>query len=569
MAELVARAGDGSERWRRTLPEGAVTLGRRAERSAWGAPWDPEISGRHARLTWRDGRLTVVRDPAARNPIFYRGRAVDVCTLGPGEHFVIGRTTFVLEASPLSERPEPDSRLSLTRQQLRSVIYADPSERLDVLASLPDLIRGAASEEELQARVLDVLLRGVPRATEAALVRCEGPEQAHILRGRAHGGGEVRPSRRLLEEAILRQRQSVLHVWRPGAALTATPTADWALCVPVPEGPTPTGGLYLAGQSGRSFEAELLKSDLKFTELVADVFGALHQVRELERRQALLGRFLPPPVLEAIAGRADDTVLRPREATVTVLFCDLRGSCGLVEEGRGDLPRLWERVSAALQLMSSAIVDEDGVVSDIQGDSVMGFWGWPLPCADGVERAGRAALAIQARLARLASDATGPLAGFGCGIGIAHGPAIAGLLGTPERGKVDVFGPTVNLAARLESMTRLFGVSILLDEASAARLSDGAVAGARCRRVARVVPFGMQTTVQMISEFYDREQGEGPRPAYEAALDAFLAGRWEEAARQLAALSGDGPSNFLRDYLGRQGPSPPPGWSGVIPLTGK
>ena len=58
-----------------------------------------------------------------------------------------------------------------------------------------------------------------------------------------------------------------------------------------------------------------------------------------------------------------DEVLRPRQAQVTVLFCDLRGSCRIAEEGSGDLPALWDRVSAALALMSGSILDQDGVIA--------------------------------------------------------------------------------------------------------------------------------------------------------------------------------------------------------------
>ena len=62
------------------------------------------------------------------------------------------------------------------------------------------------------------------------------------------------------------------------------------------------------------------------------------------------------------------------------------------------------------------------------------------------------------------SRSQSPLGPIRCGIGVAHGTAVVGRLGTPDQFKIGVFGPTVNLAARLESLTRKFGVSILVDE---------------------------------------------------------------------------------------------------------
>ena len=103
----------------------------------------------------------------------------------------------------------------------------------------------------------------------------------------------------------------------------------------------------------------------------------------------------------------------------------------------------------------------------------MAFWGWPLAGDDQVVSAARAALAIRRRFAKAARTPGHRLAGFACGLGLAHGPAIAGRIGTLDQFKVGVFGPVVNRAARLEALTRKLRVSILVDEDAAARLSGG------------------------------------------------------------------------------------------------
>jgi adenylate cyclase len=597
MAELVARGTQPDQEWRRTFPSEPITLGRTKE-SIWDVPWDNQISRRHVELTWRDGKLKVKRLPTGRNDVFFAGQANDEFTLSPGEQFAIGQTTFCLEEEvrTSSEPPTPAAELTCSAQELQQVTYDDASERIEVLAALPGVIRFAPSEGELENRVVDVLLRGIPRAEAAAIIRMEPAGSTgqpgvavRCVKSRMSGAPALQPSRRLAADAINRRRQSVIHLWHPGAAeeFSVDPSFNWALCVPLADEAGSGWGLYVAGRltltnvgSGAAPEQDVLKTDLKFTELVAEIYAALRQVLDLQRRQALLSRFLSRPVLTALAGQDMDEVLKPRETEITVLFCDLRGSCRIAEEGRHELIPLWNRVSEALNIMASRIIDHDGVIGDFQGDAAMGFWGWPLPADDAVERAARAALTIRRRFARAAQDASHPLAGFACGIGIATGPAVAGRLGTLDQFKVDVFGPTVNLASRLESMTKMFRVPILLDETSAQRLKRADEGQwARCRRLARVRPYGMANTVLSVSELLPPavEPGalaERDRKDYEAALDAFQDGRWADSVSLLQRLPGDGPAQFLRAYMDRHQRKPPTAWSkeeekGVVTLESK
>jgi adenylate cyclase len=312
-----------------------------------------------------------------------------------------------------------------------------------------------------------------------------------------------------------------------------------------------------------------LKSDLKFAELVAEIFNSLRQVLDLQRRQALLARFLSRPVLAAIAGQNMEEVLSPRETEVTVIFCDLRGSCRLAEEGQADLMASWGRLSEALNVIASSIIDQDGVIGDFQGDAVKGFWGWPLECPDRVQRAARAALAIRRRFEQASKQPANPLNSISCGVGIATGRSIAGKLGTMDQFKIDLFGTAVNLAARLETMTKLVGVPILIDERSAEELEPARNAHwVRLRRIARVRPYGMQTPIP-ISELLPTsvEPGamtEHERRDYEAALDAFQKGRWDDAANLLKRLPGERGAEFLSRYMERHGHTPPADWDGII-----
>lgn len=141
--------------------------------------------------------------------------------------------------------------------------------------------------------------------------------------------------------------------------------------------------------------------------------------------------------------------------------------------------------------MTDNIVGRWGVIGDFQGDAAMAFWGWPKAQRQ-AESAAQAALHIQKNFREL----SGNLAGMACGIGLAFGRGLAGRLGTPDQYKVGAFGPVVNLAARLESLTKQFQVAILADGAFCAALGTD-LAWVRRRKIARLKPAGMDAPVDV------------------------------------------------------------------------
>jgi adenylate cyclase len=401
-------------------------------------------------------------------------------------------------------------------------------------------------------------------------------------------GGDFRPSRRLVLEALNRQRQTVLHAWAGADATLQAGTLqdspfDWAFCTPVPGEACAGWGIYVTGRAPADgaltlrgpLEYSDLGDDLKFTELVAAVLGSLRQVQALQRRQATLSQFFPPAVLRALADGDPEVVLRPREADLTVMFCDLRGFSRQAERQARDLRALLQRVSQALGVMTQNILDQSGVIGDFHGDAAMGFWGWPLPQPDAVERACQAALAIRTFFEAVGRKRDHPLAGFRAGIGIASGRALAGKIGTVNQVKVTVFGPVVNLASRLEGMTRILHAPILLDETTARLLRERDLGRlARWRRVAPVKPYGLETPL-VVTELLP-PAAEYPELTaahladYEAAVDAFVAGDWGRAYDLLRRMPPeDRVPDFLTALIVRHDRKPPANWGGVVELESK
>jgi adenylate cyclase len=637
MPDLIAQGPRPQDRWRRALPASSasepIVLGRVSH--GWAVPWDDRVSRKHARVRWTGAVLEVSKLLDARNPIFYRGVRRDQFSVGLGEHFVIGQTTFSIVDQRIRVVPSAEEIPALTEHtfassHLRQARYRDADQRIDVLSRLPEIIQGSSTDEELFHRMVNLLMQGIERASFVAIVAkpasvamdlssemvgSESPEAsvASAVSGavglseslgtsltdqgirvlhwdsRSLTGHQFSPSASLIQQALATQ-ESILHVWsrtpNQESSFTQSENVDWAFCTPINSEACPGWAIYVAGDFGASVgsaairEATLdltadLHDDLKFTELTATTLGTLRQTRLLQRRQDSLRPFFAPVVRHALANRDPDQVLAPREANVSVLFCDLRGFSKQSEESADRLLELLRRVSDALGVMTHQILARDGVVGDFHGDAAMGFWGWPFESSSSVLNAAQAALAIRSEFEAAAAIPDHPLAGFRTGLGIATGKAVAGRIGTVDQVKVTVFGPVVNLAARLESMTKQLRATILIDETTAARVrSEVSPSIARVRRIARVLPFGIKTPL-MVSELLPPE---GPGSilsdvhvaAYEQAVDALQSGQWLEAFRWLHQVPAeDRVKDFLTVFIAQHGRTPPADWQGYIPMPEK
>ncbi|MBA4187185.1 MAG: adenylate/guanylate cyclase domain-containing protein [Planctomycetaceae bacterium] len=606
---LIAQGPNSADVWRRPLPSGGtVVLGRESE--SWNAPWEPFLARRHAELTLHGERLKCRRISTATNPIFRSGKQSESFELEPGESFVIGHTVFTL-ANPstrtYSVNGGGDDRVlvetrTVMHRELDRVAFRDAPHRLDVLSKLPDVISSAVDDPDLFARLADMLLAGVRRGDAVALVAtrsgssntvestASGAVRVLHWERRLAGEGSFEPSRRLISEAVEKRKQTVLHVWtrrdEPGNAnepFTLRGGFDWAFCTPVNGDGCPGWGIYVAGRFGGAdartllapWDSNELRDDVKFTELVSDILGALRQVQVFRERQGVFRRFFSPGVMNLLSGQDGARALEPREADVTILFCDLRGFSKQVEEAGSDLLPILHRVSTALGVMTQNILQHRGAIADFLGDAALGFWGWPIDHPGKAEDACRAALGIRAAFEEIAKDPAHPLSGFQVGIGIASGRAVAGGIGPAEQVKITVFGPVVNLASRLQDMTKLLRVPILIDEPTAISLREHTSPDvARVRRLAQVMPYGLGTPL-MVTELIppagpDQVLSNADVAAYERALDAFLAEDWNDAYKLLHQVPPDDRGkDLLTEFILKYNRTPPTSWKGVIPLGSK
>jgi class 3 adenylate cyclase len=261
------------------------------------------------------------------------------------------------------------------------------------------------------------------------------------------------------------------------------------------------GGIIAPLQGLVAGMREVLRGNLQYRSRIerGDELGFIarsfnEMVDGLEERELIrdtFGRFVSHDVAEAVlTGRVP---LQGERRDVSILFQDIRGFTSLSE--RLDPAVLLRLLNQFFTEVVAAVEAEGGVVKQFLGDGVMALFGAPQPHPDHAERAVRAALGIVSRLQGLNEILTqqgiGPLE---IGVGIHSGAVVAGLIGPDNRIEYGVVGDPVNLAARVEALTREMQATILVSRDISSQLGPAFTLG----RTASMLVKGKSQPVEVV-----------------------------------------------------------------------
>ena len=259
---------------------------------------------------------------------------------------------------------------------------------------------------------------------------------------------------------------------------------------------------------------------------------AIERLEKLRTRRTL-ERYVSKNLVKEVLENPDSyySSLRGVRVPATVLFSDLIGFTTLAE--KADPEALVSQLNEYLSRMTSVVFSNGGTLDKCIGDAIMAVWGnvRSFGMAQDAKNCVRAALGMRRELRQLNQKwrEEGRM-GLGMGIGINQGEVVVGNIGSHERMDPTVIGDSVNLASRLEGLTRVYGVDILVG-ASAAELARDEV---HLRSVARVQVKGKSKPVDVFTFIGARNEEIDPEflkwlETYEEGLELFRARDFTEA----------------------------------------
>jgi class 3 adenylate cyclase/Tfp pilus assembly protein PilF len=294
------------------------------------------------------------------------------------------------------------------------------------------------------------------------------------------------------------------------------------------------------------------------------------------------GRFLGHQHIESVLQEAGRGGFRGASHEVVILFSDIRDFTTLSTHFQAQ--ELIDFLNDYLRHMTRCIEHYQGMVDKFIGDAVMALFTVPAPQPDDALRAVRAALLMRDELDRfnrsMRRASKPPLR---MGVGVHTGPVVAGLIGSPQKRSYTVIGDAVNIASRLEGLTKYLGVPIAISDAVITRLPPGH--GLLLRRLGRYRLKGRETAVE-VAEVMGEEDNSYEARALKAeivrtqtAVDHLQARRFTIARNDFltlataAAQAGDSVRAAGYAYLAGKAAAylsnPPEPWDGAIHMEDK
>jgi adenylate cyclase len=295
---------------------------------------------------------------------------------------------------------------------------------------------------------------------------------------------------------------------------------------------------------------------------------ARRHTSELAERQHLrstMGLYFSPRILNDVLKNPGR--LEPKRVEITVLLTDLRNSTALAEQlGTERMLNLLNRI---FTVENRAIFAEDGSLEKPVGDQFLAYWGAPDPQPDAADRALRATLALIEGMHELRETLDPNVKElFGYGLALHAGQSLIANIGSAQFFHYGVIGDLINATARVESLTKHYGVLALATREVHERFTTLP----QSRLIDRVIVKGKSTPLELfeLRDKFSPENFQEIGASYSEAFAVYEKGKFNDAERMFRALAEfDKPSRVLAARCVELCAHPPIEWRGVFAVETK
>lgn len=319
-------------------------------------------------------------------------------------------------------------------------------------------------------------------------------------------------------------------------------------------------------------------ASIVFSWMTAFAYLSFTEGKDKKKIKRMLGQYVSPAILTSVLDKGSKDVLTAEVGSrerLTILFSDIRGFTSISEALEAE--KVVEVLNGYLSGMVDVIFKHEGTLDKFIGDAIMAFWGAPVRVNDHGKRAVTSAIEMirQLELFNESVKARGlqPLA---IGVGINTGEVILGNIGSEKKLDYTVIGDNVNLASRMEGLTKEYGCPILITESTYEEVR-GEIP---CRVVDMVRVKGKKKGIKIFEPIavlplsVTGDSGDNLMEVSEKAFDLYLARKWREAREAYLRigemLPGDKVSKMFilrcEDYMVEE---PTDDWDGVYTMTRK